>query len=631
MAYLPVFGAGVINPAVVSYRAFALSANLTLAWPQDQQVTGDVTANVMDVTPSAGGFTLTLPPANNVSPGFSTLVRNLGSVAFTVAGNGGATIITIASGQAFFVYLNDNSTAAGVWRSLQFGTGTSTADPASLAGLGLIAINTTLNVAAPIQTIAGTPTTINNNYRGQFINYTGGAGVLNLQAAATATGTFFFYIRNSGTGNLTITPNGAETINGAGTLILNQTDSAIIFCNGTAWFSVGLGKSATFTTTLLSKSVAGAVDVTLTSAECSNRILYLSGALTGNINVIVTNAVQDYYVFNNTSGAFTLTVKTAAGTGILCTQTKRTLLYCDGTNVVSAIDATAGTVTSVATGTGLTGGPVTTTGTVSLANTAVAAGSYGSATQSPQFTVDAQGRLTAAANVAITGLVQVGMEFDWPGIDPPALYLLEYGQAINRGTYALLFAAITSTCTATPANGNATLTLVSKDYTGLGIEGAVIEGTNITPGTTVASVTSNTIVMSAVATGSPGAITIRLLPHGAGDGSTTFNVPDGRGRGYRGRDNMGTVAANRVTSAGSNVNGARLGAVGGDQLLQSHTHTPSFGSGGSPITNAGAGVLVTAGAGSGLDASLVNSSTGGGASQNMPPTKIGNKIIYAGA
>jgi len=69
---------------------------------------------------------------------------------------------------------------------------------------------------------------------------------------------------------------------------------------------------------------------------------------------------------------------------------------------VSIASGGVGTVTNVATGTGLTGGPVTSTGTISLANTAVAAAAYGSASQVGTFTVDAQGRLTAAANVAIS-------------------------------------------------------------------------------------------------------------------------------------------------------------------------------------------------------------------------------------
>jgi hypothetical protein len=58
-------------------------------------------------------------------------------------------------------------------------------------------------------------------------------------------------------------------------------------------------------------------------------------------------------------------------------------------------------VSNVATGTGLTGGPITTTGTISIANTAVVSATYGNASTVAQFEVNAQGQLVSASNQAI--------------------------------------------------------------------------------------------------------------------------------------------------------------------------------------------------------------------------------------
>lgn len=61
--------------------------------------------------------------------------------------------------------------------------------------------------------------------------------------------------------------------------------------------------------------------------------------------------------------------------------------------------------------------------------------------------------------------------------------------------------------------------------------------------------------------------------YGVGDGSTTFNLPDLRGRAIAGKDNMGGVAANRVTAVVSGITGTTLGAAGGDQNMMQHSHS----------------------------------------------------------
>ena len=76
-----------------------------------------------------------------------------------------------------------------------------------------------------------------------------------------------------------------------------------------------------------------AANVTLTAAEARCRHLTTTGVLTGNRSVIVPNNWEGI-VFCNNTGAFTTTFKTSAGAGIVVAQTKRAILYANGTDVV---------------------------------------------------------------------------------------------------------------------------------------------------------------------------------------------------------------------------------------------------------------------------------------------------------
>ena len=88
----------------------------------------------------------------------------------------------------------------------------------------------------------------------------------------------------------------------------------------------------------LSKAITGGT-VTLTAAEASNPVIAFSGALTSAVVIVVpTTTKRIWAIYNATSGAFTLTVKTAAGNGVTVAQGKRNLVYTDGTHVYDAFN-----------------------------------------------------------------------------------------------------------------------------------------------------------------------------------------------------------------------------------------------------------------------------------------------------
>lgn len=96
----------------------------------------------------------------------------------------------------------------------------------------------------------------------------------------------------------------------------------------------------------LAKSVAGSSNVTITTAEARNFKHTLTGLLTGNIDYIVPNGGSSYIIYNNTTGAFTVTVKPDGGTGIVVPQGKTMLLFANPTTgaMEQVLDAIGGLV-----------------------------------------------------------------------------------------------------------------------------------------------------------------------------------------------------------------------------------------------------------------------------------------------
>jgi hypothetical protein len=368
--FTQVFGGTTIYPSDVSYLALALTADITLEWPLESSTNEYPVARIIDVTPT-GAFSIIMPPADQTGTGQTVLFNNLGPNTVTVKNSVGATLLSMAQGEQWQIYLTDNTTAAGTWRVFRYGASTAQAQASALAGYGLTATGSTLSQSAPV-------TLFNSNYtagvadRAETYVWNGGVGTLTLLSAVTAGNDWFISLRNSGAGDITVATQGAETINGGASLVLQPGDSATIVTDGLNWFTLGLGQSAVFAFDYTSINLGGlSGNYTLAGAEL-NRIAYeFTGAITGNIEVVVPNTVQQYWVYNNTTGgSFTLRVRTSAQTpGVLVTRGSRAILYCNGSEVVDA--ETGGLATPIAIADGGTGATTASAARINLGGTSV--------------------------------------------------------------------------------------------------------------------------------------------------------------------------------------------------------------------------------------------------------------------
>ena len=344
MSYVSPFTGDVIQPTDVSYQSLTLSANKQLNWPSNSTTNTDYAARIMQVSATTTGLQLRMPPANEASVGNDALIRNVGSNAFTVTDYGGAnTIITVAAGEAKYIYITANPNATGSWGIIAFGAGSSSADAASLAGYGLLAITTTLNQSHPTSTITNGYTFLASD-RAQAKMWTGGSGAATLPLAATLGNNWFTLFKNNGSGTLTISTTLTDTIDGNSTKTFQPGESAFVICTGTEYITIGYGVSNAFAFTSLVKAVTSGTYV-LTTNEAQNVIQEYVGTLTGDVEIVFPQVVTLYVVSNQvTPVGHTLKIKTSAsGAGeVEIPAGQQATLVCDGVNFFNANTVQAG-------------------------------------------------------------------------------------------------------------------------------------------------------------------------------------------------------------------------------------------------------------------------------------------------
>ena len=328
-------------------------------------------------------------------------------------------------------------------------------------------------------------------------------------------------------GTLSISLNGASaSLEGAGTGIIVKTGGTTVtnrsLVVGTTGVAVSNGDGIAANPTIsLTGQVLSLSNVSGAGVACfPNNGTVVPRILTGTSNQIgITNptgaagnptiAISDNPVLPGAAGVAVPSGSTASRAGIPMNGTIRyntdTLVMESYTNNTWNNVAAGSGVVSITAGTGLDvgvgpHGVITSTGTLNLANTAVTAAAYGSATQVGQFTVDAQGRLTSAATTSIaipasqltngtTGSGAVVLATS-PTLVTPAL-----------GTpSALVGTNITGTATAFTASNVTTNANLTGMVTSVGNATTVVTNANLTGGVTSVG-NATTVVTNANLTG----------------------------------------------------------------------------------------------------------------------------------
>ena len=350
--YTSPFTGTAIQPTDVSFAAVTLAANLQLYWPAYVNAGQQVAARIMEFTATTTGLAVSLPDATQASDGQDILIRNTGANAFTVNRFGGTGSFSVAPGQSYYTYITNNTTQAGTWAVLQFGTGTSAADAASLAGSSTTAVLGHLETAFPASEYTNPPTIVDAT-RGQCLVWTDGAASWTLPAVSTLSQGWFILVRNNGSGALTInTSSVTSLIDGLGSITLQLGDSCFICVDRDPakqdFFTVGRARpnSLTFSSATYDvDNISGNALSLISNTPIIQRYTALSGSRSASLLVTLPAVTQVYYLLNDTNqNGYAIEFQVQGSTQLpfnLYNGTQAIVLS-DGTNMYPLIQANIG-------------------------------------------------------------------------------------------------------------------------------------------------------------------------------------------------------------------------------------------------------------------------------------------------
>ncbi|MFS8130755.1 MAG: hypothetical protein ACMG57_02130 [Candidatus Dojkabacteria bacterium] len=475
-----------------------------------------------------GALTLDCPSCvsltpSGVTPGTYGDATNVSTFTVDTYGN-----ITAASNTPISGLTTTNlSATAGILNS-QLANSTVTVSPGTgLSGGGAVSLGgtTTINLAntavtpGTYGTATSVPTfTVDAQGRLTSTANTTIAGLTTSNLSATAG------ITNAQLANSSITINTAGPLGGGGSVALGGTLN--LTC--TTCLSSGGNLFTAIASSGTDSVITHGGTITFTQGTGITTVNDGAGSITiGLGNTAVTagsygNATTIPAFTVDAQGRLTAVTNTAIS-GLTTTNLSGTAGITNGQLANSSLTVTAGT--------GLSGGGAVSLGgttTLNLANTAVTPGSYGSATSIPTYTVDAQGRLTAASNTAIAGLTTSNLSAS-AGILNTQLansaVTINTAGPLGGGGSVSLGGTLNLTCTTCLSSGGTLFTAASTT----GSNSSIVQGGTLTlaAGTNITTTNNATGTITIATSATPSFTTVNGLTI-TNNGTNTLNIAAGK-------------------------------------------------------------------------------------------------------